>query len=269
MTELFEKISKLNNELEKETPKSLEEIENKITNAQTEGFLGNIPDFITQKIPKDKSIDDFLHVFNDFVELLKNNSVEKAENLLNNFFNNTIFFKAFKKHYEGLHIDFGVILENNVNSEKLFLKVFKTDYKNANIFHFRNGPFVEPAVALFVNSHLENFNNFARFYFANSLKLYMLLEYVDSVYDYSGGFEEKKREVLNMPNFNEITASEFFENAMAEITGEKFNHHKVLHSMKGGNFRHLDYQPNNFLICEDEFGQKHCKMIDYGYFIKY
>lgn len=269
MSNLCENIQKLNSELESSTPKSLEEIENKIQNAQTNGFIGKIPNFILENLPNDSSAEDFLIIFNDFVKLLKKDLIKEAQSFINDFFQKNLILKIQKNLYKGMHIDFGVIIENSLNSKKFFLKVFKENYKQINIFHYRHGPYVEPAVAQFINAHLKNTNNFVKFYFANSFNLYMLFEYVESVYNHSKDFLEKKEETLKIKNLTATQSSEIFADFMEKITGENFNHYKILQSMTNGHFRHLDYQPENFIICKDEKGHLHCKMIDYGYIISY
>lgn len=42
-----------------------------------------------------------------------------------------------------------------------------------------------------------------------------------------------------------------------------------INNSKGGCFRFLDYRASNFFIYEDEDKKRHCKLIDYGWFISY
>ena len=268
MNTFLQNLEMLNEDLKNNLPCSLEDFENKISNAAG-GFLGYIPDFILKNFPKNKSEIDFFQMFDVFVDFLKKNDIQSALDTINLFFENAIVFEIFKNHYDGMHISFGVILKNNICNEELFLKVFKPDYKAVNLFYYRHGPFVEPAVAMFINSHLKNNNNFLKFYFANSLKGYMVSEYVKSVCHYADSLNAYREEVKKMENLTDIIISELFEEFIEKITGEKINHYKTLKSMPKERFRGLDYQAENFIIYEDAFGQKHCKMIDYGYIIKY
>lgn len=267
MSELLENIEKLNSTLAKELPRSLPELEELIDNT-TGGYLGNIPEFIVEKIPENKSQEDFLHVFDDFIENIDKGYLDKAKEILNSFFENNIVFDFERKLYQGRYIKFGVVISNNVCENKLFVKFFNKNYKEIHFLYYECGPYVEPSVAFFVNSHLDNFNNFSKFYFANAKKFYMVSEYVHKVYDYSldRTFQRCQREVVRriseMPNHYEI--SDYIAEGFATLTHEKVDHYKILQEMSNERFSFLDITRENFIICEDKEGNKHCKMIDYG-----
>ena len=267
MSDLIKNIDSLNSKLKNELIMSLTELENLI-DSTTGGYLGDIPDYIVEKLPSDKTQEDFFHMFDSVVEYAKKNKFDLAKETINNFFDGKIVFDIERKYFLGRYIKFGIILSNNICDEKLFVKIFKDNYEELHFLFYQSGPYVEPAVALFVNSHVDNFDCFARFYFANATKLYMVSEYVKMVYDYSNDLTFKKyqrgviRKLSTMPDYDEI--SEYITEGFEHITKIRENHYKMLQNMAKGKFAFLDITKENFLICEDKTGQKHSKMIDYG-----
>ena len=106
----------------------------------------------------------------------------------------------------------------------------------------------------------------AKFYFANPKENYLVTEFVDSC------VKLKKEEFIEMNIKDNINIEEKDENAtklFEKYTGEHISHYKIIKSLKGGCFRFLDYRASNFFIYEDEDKKRHCKLIDYGWFISY
>ena len=264
MHKMLKEIQDLNEHFKKNFPSSLEECENTFNKSKSGGFIGNIPQFMFENIPKNKSEVDFFKMFNEIVLLLKKSKTQQAEQRINKFFDNNIKFSLQKNNYKGRMISFGVIISNNINDEKLFLKVFKSKYKEQP-FSYRHGPYIESVVALFINNNLQDYNHFLKMYFANVNELYILTEYVESCVNYEEDFNK-----LNLENIEDYNKKdEMVTNFLEKYTGEKFSHYQAIKSIKGGCFRFLDYKSDNFLIWEDKNKNRYSKMIDYGFIISY
>ncbi len=264
MHKMLKEIQELNEYFKKNFPSSLEECENTFKKSKSGGFIGYIPQFMVEYIPKNKSEVDFFKMFNEMVLLLKKSKIQQAEQIINNFFDNKIKFTFQKNFYKGRMISFGIIISNNVNNEKLFLKVFKSKYKEQP-FAYRHGPYIESVVALFINSNLQDYNHFAKMYFANVNELYILSEYVESCINYED--DNKKIDLSKIEDYNE--KSEIYTKFLEKYTGEYFNHYQAIKSIKGGCFRFLDFKSDNFIIWEDSLKNKYAKMVDYGFIISY
>lgn len=264
MHKMLKEIQDLNEHFKKNFPSSLDECESIFKKSKSGGFIGYIPDFMLKYIPKNKSEVDFFKMFNDTVLLLKKSKIKQAEQFINNFFDNNIKFSFQKNSYNGRMISFGVIIANNINDEKLFLKVFKSKYKEQP-FSYRHGPYIESVVALFINNNLQDFNHFVKMYFANVNELYILTDYVESCLDYKEDFYK-----LNLEKIEEYSEKDsIVTNFLEKYTGEKFSHYQAIKSIKGGCFRFLDFKSDNFVIWEDKSKNKYAKMVDYGFIISY
>ncbi len=267
MHKMLKEIQELNEYFEARTPDSLKECEDKINNSKGGGFLGYIPDFMLEKIPSDKSEVDFFKMFNNFVLLLKKSKIQQAEQLINMFFNNKMLFNVeLIEDKDATYMRYGAIIKNNINDNKLFIKIFKKNYKKGQMFHYRHGPYIESAVALFINYHLKNSPYFAKFYFANPTESYMVTEFVEQILKLT---KEDFIEMNIKDNDNVIEKDENATKLFEKYTGEKYSHYQALKALKGGCFRFLDYRAGNFFIYEDKNNKKHVKMIDFGWCISY
>ncbi|MBR1681444.1 hypothetical protein IJ707_06625 [bacterium] len=133
------------------------------------------------------------------------------------------------------------------------------------MFHYRHGPYIETAVALFITHHLKDSPYFAKFYFANPKEVYMVTEYVHQCMDIREDFRAMEVRKIEDVDIKDKLVTEFFQ----KITGEEISHYKILKTLKGGCFRYLDYLYDNFIVYEDENKNKHVKMVDFGWCISY
>jgi len=264
MDKFTKELKNITEYVENNFPKSVQGCSEIYENYKSNGFVGNIPDFLKKEVLED-NYQKFFKTFDECVKFLEKNQIKKAEECLNNFFDYKIIFKCQKLDVSNAaYTRNGFIISNNKNSQKLFIKSYRKDYKENN-FYYRNGPMVEAWVGLFVNNHLKNSPYFCKIYFANVIKMYLVSEFVESCMDYTEEFNASGvKEIHDMKEKEQVVVN-FFE----KLIGKKINHFELLQSIEKGKFRFLDYKAENFIVYLDENNEKSIKMIDYGFCISF